>query len=388
MGRRPSTQSCATLMDTYINTSYDTVKLVADNLEAILETAENIPNTLKYLGAHASNPTLRLDGSPIVNGDYYFNAVNDSLVYYDQAATSWFVVNPSDVVDAREEAVLAAAEALVSEANAKASELVAIEEANIATTKASEASVSATEAKASEVSAGDSATLASDSETVVIAKAGEADASAIAASGSASAASVSESNAEASAVAALVSENNALFQADRAEQYADSVANSIIFRGDWDASTGLFPTPTLLPVEKVDVYNITVAGTLSDGNQPDVTVKVSDQLNWHPDTNVWYKLGGSSGGGGGSRPVVQVVGNFNAEPEITYIVSTADITLPGLIVGETFEFHAVTDNVRVLNPSYTISNGTRSIIAGDNLLMRNGQTVTMSAISLTELEVR
>lgn len=114
------------------------------------------------------------------------------------------------------------------------------------------------------------------------------------------------------------------------------------------------------------------------------------------DGSLWTKnsagqvvqVGGSSGGGGGSRPVVQVVGNFNAEPEITYIVSTADITLPGLIVGETFEFHAVTDNVRVLNPSYTISNGNRSITAGDNLLMRNGQTVTMSAISLTELEVR
>ena len=84
---------------------------------------------------------------------------------------------------------------------------------------------------------------------------------------------------------------------------------------------------------------------------------------------------------------IQVSGNFTAEAGAVYIASTADITMPVIEAGQGFEFHAITDNVRVLNPSYTITNGTRSINAGDDLLLKNGQTVKLTVLDATTLEV-
>lgn len=84
--------------------------------------------------------------------------------------------------------------------------------------------------------------------------------------------------------------------------------------------------------------------------------------------------------------VVVVSGNFTAEAGNIYMISTADITLPVIADGEIFEFHAITDNVRILNPSYTITNGTRSIDAGDDLLLRNGQTVKLVVTDTVTME--
>jgi len=78
--------------------------------------------------------------------------------------------------------------------------------------------------------------------------------------------------------------------ADRAEAAALTASSGVIDRGSWDASAGNFPTPTLTPEERTDWYRISVAGVMSDGVQPDVEVKVSDNLYWDKQNNVWYKI--------------------------------------------------------------------------------------------------
>ena len=110
------------------------------------------------------------------------------------------------------------------------------------------------------------------------------------------------------------------------------------------------------------------------------------------DASLWTKtsagnviqLGSSDGK---FSELIPVTGNFTAEANTGYLVSTADITMPVIEAGQGFEFHAITDNVRVLNPSYTITNGVRSINAGDDLLLKNGQTVKLTVLNATTLEV-
>lgn len=75
------------------------------------------------------------------------------------------------------------------------------------------------------------------------------------------------------------------------DEVTSMVSTALTPRGDWDASLGSFPTPTMSP-ERADFYHITVAGTMSDANpaQNDVEVQVGDNLYWHIDRDVWYKI--------------------------------------------------------------------------------------------------
>lgn len=84
--------------------------------------------------------------------------------------------------------------------------------------------------------------------------------------------------------------NEAEIFRDEAEAASIATANGVINKGHWDASTGLFPTPTINPVEKADWYRISTGGTMSDGVQEDVTVNAGDNLYWDTYNDVWYAI--------------------------------------------------------------------------------------------------
>lgn len=152
----PSINPCDkqnSLVNRHIGTAFDTVKIVADNIEEILAIGVYFPYLQKYLGPLTSAPTQRPDGTPLQNGDYYFDSVEDALIYYDLAEDSWLVVDPNELLNARNEAVAAKDAALISEINASQS--------------ASAAATSELNASNSEISAANSATNAAQSEAYV-----------------------------------------------------------------------------------------------------------------------------------------------------------------------------------------------------------------------------
>ncbi|CAM0006414.1 long tail fiber protein distal subunit [Vibrio phage D239] len=218
-------------------------------------------------------------------------------------------------------------DAQISEDAAAASEAAALASQNAAAASASAALDSEHAAQSSEDDAQVSEDNAAASEAAAAASAAAALASENAAQSSEDDAQVSEDNAAASAAAALASENaaqsseddaqvsedaaaasaaEALTQAnraeteadrseteaDRAQTIADSMTTALVPRGDWDASTGAFPTPTLTP-ERADFYQISVAGTMTTNKpagQDDLSVEVGDQLYWNVVTDVWYSI--------------------------------------------------------------------------------------------------
>ncbi len=101
-----------------------------------------------------------------------------------------------------------------------------------------------------------------------------------------SAAETAEANAQASASSAAANASSAATDADRAERAAETAVNTLSAKGDWDASQGVYPTPT---PNSADFYQISVAGTMS-GTQGSMEASVGDQLYWHVDKSVWYKI--------------------------------------------------------------------------------------------------
>ncbi len=94
-------------IDLYLGTAYDDVALVARNMDAILAVINNIEYLSTYLGASDTPPTTRVDGSPLENGDYFYNSSINALVYYDLAEELWYEVDPSEVYAARDAAIAA-----------------------------------------------------------------------------------------------------------------------------------------------------------------------------------------------------------------------------------------------------------------------------------------
>lgn len=179
--------------------------------------------------------------------------------------------------DHKDAAAVSAGNALTSETNAGTSEAAAL--------------VSEQAAKTSEDNAKTSETNASNSESAALASEQNAKASELAAAASEANASTSETNSAASATAAANSASASEDSAVRAEAAAVSAQSALSPKGDWNATTGNFPTPTLAP-ERADFYQISGTGTMSDSNpaQPDVSVNVGDQLYWHMDKDIWYKI--------------------------------------------------------------------------------------------------
>lgn len=193
-------EACA--VGKYVNTAYDNMVIISKNIDALLEISENLVYLTTYLGSYESDPTERPNGSPLQDGDYYFNTLSNALVYYDLTEDVWFTVDPQEVLNARDEAqaAQAAAEAaeagaLVSAGNAATSEANALASENAAALSETNAATSATNALASEnaSAASEAATAQSESNAAT---------SATNAANSASAAATSESNAGSSEVAA------------------------------------------------------------------------------------------------------------------------------------------------------------------------------------------
>lgn len=68
-------------VDVVIDSAYDDIKKVADNIEALLSLQQNISNLQgDFLGKFAVAPTTGLSGGPLESGDHYLNTV-DNLLY-------------------------------------------------------------------------------------------------------------------------------------------------------------------------------------------------------------------------------------------------------------------------------------------------------------------
>lgn len=104
MYRRPTTQSAPAAITQFIGSDFDTVKLVADNMDMLKALAAGSDATLRYLGVHDTPPATRLDGSPIQAGDYYIDAVTRAMVFYDSSNASWITFDISEVQVAVERA--------------------------------------------------------------------------------------------------------------------------------------------------------------------------------------------------------------------------------------------------------------------------------------------
>ncbi|MCQ9244266.1 tail fiber domain-containing protein [Vibrio diabolicus] len=199
---------------------------------------------------------------------------------------------------AEEAAALSEVNASTSEAKAKSSETSAAESASAASLSESNSKVSELAAKDSENASATSEANAKASELASKNSESASRTSELNASQSATAAATSETNAKTSELAAKSSATNADTSASearadaiRAEIAADAAASALSPKGDWDASTGLFPSPAMSP-ERADFYQISVAGTMSNSNaaQPDISVEVGDQLYWNLEKDIWYKI--------------------------------------------------------------------------------------------------
>lgn len=77
---------------------------------------------------------------------------------------------------------------------------------------------------------------------------------------------------------------SSLHWAMKAQQWAQTVSNSLVFRGGWDASGGNAPTPSMAP-ETADYYKITVSGTINS-----IEYSVGDNIIWDTVNDVWFKV--------------------------------------------------------------------------------------------------
>ena len=83
MGVNSPVNSNALGVETYINTAYDKIKNVSDNLDALLNLNEAFVNLEGiYLGQLATAPIQRGDATPLKNGDHYLNTSANSIYFY------------------------------------------------------------------------------------------------------------------------------------------------------------------------------------------------------------------------------------------------------------------------------------------------------------------
>ena len=79
MTLRSGMNSPTILIDKYVNTSYDTVKLVADNIDHIINASVLVG---AYIVAEAE-PTTRVSGSPLREGDRWYSTDNNLTYAWD-----------------------------------------------------------------------------------------------------------------------------------------------------------------------------------------------------------------------------------------------------------------------------------------------------------------
>ena len=83
MGVNNTVSSPAAGVEVHIGTSYDNIKKVADNLEALLLLNESFVNLNGiYLGQFALAPVQRADTSALQSGDHYLNTSANGIYFY------------------------------------------------------------------------------------------------------------------------------------------------------------------------------------------------------------------------------------------------------------------------------------------------------------------
>jgi len=87
MGINNNPANSGQIVDDYINTAYDTVKVVADNLTEVVRVAD-LSTTFQ---ASSTPPTTRADGNPLESGDRYFNESSTSIYTWDATGLVWIV---------------------------------------------------------------------------------------------------------------------------------------------------------------------------------------------------------------------------------------------------------------------------------------------------------
>ena len=94
MGINNNPANSGQIVDDYINTAYDTVKVVADNIAALVKLAG-------LTGSHQASdtePTTRPDGSDLESGDTYFNTATNVTYTWNDTSDSWVAMTDTAVV--------------------------------------------------------------------------------------------------------------------------------------------------------------------------------------------------------------------------------------------------------------------------------------------------
>ena len=94
MGINYNPANSGQIVDDYINTAYDTVKVVADNIAALVKLAG-------LTGSHQASdtePTTRPDGSDLESGDTYFNTATSVTYTWNDTSDSWVAMTDTAVV--------------------------------------------------------------------------------------------------------------------------------------------------------------------------------------------------------------------------------------------------------------------------------------------------
>jgi hypothetical protein len=219
MPAKPSVNKCDdhnSMVNRHIGTAYDNVRIVAENIEAVIEVSEGIDVMNLYLGAFSVPPTEGWNGAPLVSGNFYLNTTTNTVDYYDADDMEWIAVDAETVVQAaqtavaaRDAALLAQAAAELAETNAESSAAAALASENAAALSEANALASENAAAQSETNAAASESAAATSEANALASENASAASEAAAAQSESNASISATNAANSASAAATSETNA-----------------------------------------------------------------------------------------------------------------------------------------------------------------------------------
>lgn len=76
-----------------VSQNIGSVQAVGTNIGAVTNASDNISSIqnfgLSYLGAKTADPSTDNDGNPLVDGQLYYNTVDDVMKVYDLSSTSW-----------------------------------------------------------------------------------------------------------------------------------------------------------------------------------------------------------------------------------------------------------------------------------------------------------
>ena len=103
MSRKPLGNAIPIAINKYINTAYDTVLLVAQNLDVIKAVADQVTYLNTYLGESDTPPTKRPNGDPLESGDFYYD--DKAVHYYEASDQSWTKVDPEELKAAAQTAL-------------------------------------------------------------------------------------------------------------------------------------------------------------------------------------------------------------------------------------------------------------------------------------------